>query len=338
MPRAAHDIEIYRALQAAGLPTTASNVSMARNIWDYAGGNLTDAQFVGLIQQNRSRFSGATAPTGGGTPGGGAPPGGGAQPSGSDGTLYVQSGLPHAQWLREVDQEKYIYDLQFQTQKDIASINDASARYIADQSAAIQRELAAGNISSMQAITAMQIASAEAMHAKDIALRQLISDREYEINQAQLALNEKQLALQEKQYKAELAANPADWLTYQAFLGGGELPSTGASATATQQAPAGTIAGTAEGLYAGGQPLYNPALSGAGVAGAHVPGPQEVSHQTLLNMTPTEQAMFQGFLQAGVEVAPGKRVAINPQDWLQQAQRGFIPGVSEPSFTPTYNF
>ena len=311
---------IEQALQQAGYPVTEANVQKAIQIWNKVNpqGTMSRADFVAAL-----RYS-LTA--------GGAPPvmGPAVTPPTSL-PVQVQPGLTQQNWVRAQDQVLHIAELEAQGAQDIANLAASTDRYIAEMSASVQRELASGNITSAQAIAAMQIASAEAMQAKQLALDRLISDRNYEINQAQLQL-------QELEYKAGLAANPADWLTYQAFLGGGQLPRVGAGATATQQAAAGTIAGTAEGLYAGGQPLYNPALSGVGVAGARVPGPQEVSHQTLLNMTPTEQAMFQGFLRAGIEVAPGQNVAINPEDWLAQAQRGFVPGVSEASFVPQYNY
>lgn len=320
---------IEEALRQAGYPVTEANVQKAVQVWNAvnASGNMSRADFVAAL---RYSF------TAGGQPPVAAPRAAPVAPTTAP--VYVQPGLGATQWAEEQAQSYKVSQLQYQTALDIANINASADRYVAEMRAAVDRELAAGNIDSARAVAQMQIASAEAMQAKQLALDRLMSDRNYEIAQAQVELQQQQLQQQVNEYKAELAANPADWLTYQAFLGGGELP-RGASATATQQAPAGDIASAAEALTAGGaQPLYNPALGGVGVGGAQVPGPQEVPHQVLASMTPTEQEMFIGFLKSGIEVAPGQYVAINPEDWLQQASQGFVPGLAETSFAPTYSF
>lgn len=247
---------------------------------------------------------------------------------GGDGGFFVDPTLPGRQWEQEQEQYLHISELQYQTQLDIANINAAADRYVAELNNRIAQEITDRKITAEEGIAARELAQREAEFARDIALRQLISDRTYEINQAQLAL-------QEREIKAGLAANPADWLTYQAFLGGGELPGVGAAGDVGETAAAESIRAVAEGLTTPSGALYNPRLAGVGVAGAEVPGPQEVSRYQMYSMSPSELDMFAGFLRGGIDIG-GQRVAIDPRDWFQQAQRGFTPTVRESSFMPEY--
>lgn len=317
------------ALRQAGISPTEENIRLAVDVWNAVNGaSMSRGDFV---QALRWSFAASNIPVRQRAP---SPQP--SQPSNqgmfpTDLGIDVQPGLPAQQWAEEQAQALEIARQQYQTSEDIANINAAADRYVADLSAATQQAINSGQISADQAIAAMQIASQEAMQARDLALRQLISDREYETSKAALALQEREL-------KANLAANPADWLTYQAFLSGGTLPSgVSASGEATAPVPGDVIAQIASSLTAPDNTLYNPALAGVGVGGAHVPGPQEVSHQTASRMSPTELQMLTGFLKSGIEIN-GKRVAINPEDWFQMAAQGWVPTVQESAFTPEYSF
>lgn len=337
---------IKNALVGAGYAPTDANVQKAIDLWNAVGGaNMSTADFVAAIQYSFS------SPQGGGqrpatqnvpgyepysTYGTQLTPTQAAAPQPTSGgvdysqyTLDVQPGLPQKNW--ELEQERYwkIAQLEAQTSQDIANIQASASRYVADLNASTQRALQSGDITAQEAMLAKQLAQQEAEFARDLALRQLISDRDYEISKAQLEL-------QNLEVRSQLAANPTDWLTYQAFTHGGQLPGVGASAPEGLPAADETIRQTAEGLTQGGT-LYNPQLSGEGVAGAHVPGPQEVGRYQLYNMNPTDLEMLTGFLRSGIDIN-GKRVAINPEDWFQQSERSWIPTLPESTFVPQYSF
>ncbi len=313
---------MQQALQQAGIPANEGTVTLASQAWNYWGGqNQSQDWFVSLLQTLSStpEWQQQLTPY--------------TQQQNQGGYYIDPAGYNQQQqgnWEAEQKQYFNLAQLMYDTQVEIAGINDASARYIAELQAAVQRAIADGYITSAEGLSALELAQRESEFARTLALQTLMSDRSYEIAQQELALREREM-------KAQLAANPADWLTYQAFLGGGELPGAGAPGEGAGPASPADLKEIAERLTTPSGALYNPAMAGVGVAGAHVPGPQEVSRQEMYNMTPTDMAMFGGFLRGGIEIGDeGKRVSINPEDWFQQASRGWVPAIGEESFLPVY--
>jgi len=83
--------------------------------------------------------------------------------------------------------------------------------------------------------------------------------------------------------------------------------------------------------------LYNPRLGGAtGVFGSYIPRPNEMPRRRFLGLDPNQLGVLQSFLSAGIDMGQGHRTAINPEDWFQQMQRSWIPGVN--TGTPEYSY
>jgi hypothetical protein len=81
---------------------------------------------------------------------------------------------------------------------------------------------------------------------------------------------------------------------------------------------------------------WNPNLSGTGIFGSKISAPNQLSRAEANDMTEQEMGILSSFLKAGIEVpgAGGKRMSIDPQEWLQQAEASWIPtleGVGNPT-------
>lgn len=280
---------------------------------------------------------------------GGSSPGGINDPNapgdGDDGDGYdVQPGM---WWQLEQEQmalQKYIADMQAQTQRDIARINNEAAAALAARQAELEMDLLEKRITHEQFMQERELAQRESEFTRDLALRTLIADRQYEIDQAQLKLNELAEFRQERLLHAQLAANPADTVLYEFYKRGGGTPE--AMAAAQEQANTGyrsllgdypepppaysdaALQELARGFTGEPGAQYNPRLGGTGAFGANVPSPNDLSRAQLAGMDPNTLGVLQSFIQAGVETSPGgPRIAINPEDWFRQAQQSWIPTV-----------
>lgn len=273
------------------------------------------------------------------------PPAGGDGGGDGDGGIDVQEGMWWQLEQERIALEKYIADLQAQTNRDIAEINRQAAAELAAKNAELERELLDKRISHEQFMQQRELAQRESEFSRDLALRTLIADRQNAIDQAQLELNRMAEIRQERLLHAQLASNPADTVLYEYFKRGGGTPQ--AMDLAKEQAnqgyrsllgdyPAPPPAYSDEALQkmftgiTGDQRelLYNPNLGGTGAFGVDVPSPGEMSHSAMSNMDPNSLAVLESFIRGGVETSPGgPRVAINPEDWFTQAKRSWIPGL-----------
>lgn len=85
-----------------------------------------------------------------------------------------------------------------------------------------------------------------------------------------------------------------------------------------------TLANVGNSIQQGNQPQWNPQLSGTGAFGTQIQAPNDISRNTYGNLSPSEQAIMQSFLNAGVNMG-GKQVSIDPTDYLAQMQKSWIP-------------
>lgn len=294
----------------------------------------------------------------------------------SNTSLGVQPGYMWEVQAREHALSKYVVDLQTQTQRDIANINASTQKEIAAKDRALQLQLQRNQISADKYMQARELAQRESQFARDLALRSLIADREHEINKANLELNRLGEIRMERELQARLAANPQDFVAYelykrmlppgQQFTGASpaaesqanwDLASTMAGGNATigtvpgQQNMLGTpyeaappayddntLATVAAGIFGQqGETEYNPALGGAGIFGSDIPSPNEFSRAQGGSMTDSELGILQSFLKAGVDMGNGKRVSIDPGEWLSQAEKSWIPTMSSIGQQVKYN-
>lgn len=72
----------------------------------------------------------------------------------------------------------------------------------------------------------------------------------------------------------------------------------------------------------------NRATLGTGQFGVPIYAPGEISRQNYLSMSKGEQDLLGSFLQAGINRG-GTFTQIDPTDYMQQVQKGFIPTLSE---------
>ncbi len=85
-----------------------------------------------------------------------------------------------------------------------------------------------------------------------------------------------------------------------------------------------TLAGIGNSIQSGGQPQWNPQLSGQGAFGTQIEAPNQIGRNTYGNLSPSEQAIMQSFLNAGINMG-GHQVSIDPTDYLSQMQKSWIP-------------
>lgn len=85
-----------------------------------------------------------------------------------------------------------------------------------------------------------------------------------------------------------------------------------------------TLANVGNSIQQGNQPQWNPQLSGTGAFGTQIQAPNDISRNTYGNLSPSEQAIMQSFLNAGVNMG-GKQVSIDPTDYLAQMQKSWVP-------------
>lgn len=88
-----------------------------------------------------------------------------------------------------------------------------------------------------------------------------------------------------------------------------------------------TLANVANSIQSGGQAQWNPALSGQGAFGSTIDAPNQIGRNTYGSLSPSEQAIMQSFLNAGVQMN-GQQVSIDPSDYLAQMQKSWVPTLS----------
>lgn len=256
--------------------------------------------------------------------------------------------------------QKYINDLQSSTQKEIAQLNASTQTALAAKDRQLQLDLLNKRITSDQYMQQRELAQRESEFARTIALQTLIADRDYEINQATLRLNELAEYRAERELSARLAANPADFVAYEFFKrasgtpqawsaaqnfaaaegqGEGITPQTLLGEDYPEAPPAyddETLQQVASGIFNQDTGAYNPRLSGIGVFGANIPGPQTISRAEGLQLTDAEMGILSSFLRAGVDVGGGKRVALDPGEYFQQVEQSWIPTLTTAGATTNY--
>ena len=224
----------------------------------------------------------------------------------------------------------------------------------------LQDDLLNKQINNSQYMQQRDLAQREAEFARSIAFDQERFRHQKKIDEAQVKLGEAAEARMERQLRAELSANPTDWVAYEeymrqvqdpSYLARAESMGTGAGAEGAlvgqsgqpyPESPAAAgddrIRGLANSITGGGNLEYNPNLSGTGYAGANIPSPNQFSREHLMSLSDTEMKMLTGLLQAGIDIGGGQRVAVNPADFFQQAENSFIPTLAEAGPSTQYGF
>lgn len=237
---------------------------------------------------------------------------------------------------REQAQQTKIENLKAEHEQNLAKINNAA-----------QEALQSGRITAAESQFVRQLAESVASRQSQerIAQAQLELDKMREERQAgefqqtfglqerQLALGEKGEARQERALAASLAANPADWITYQNYARqpGNVAGTMGLPPSASDE----DIRGVASSLFNPSSAPYNPQLQGTGAFGAKIQAPNTFSRSEVSSLSGSERDMLGGLLKAGVEMG-GKKVSVAPDDYWQQVEKSLIPGLSSIKAPTTY--
>lgn len=264
---------------------------------------------------------------------------------------------------------KQLAQLQADYQKQIAEINNAAAMARQKSDEALRKELQAGQITSTEFQQKQALAQQESEFARTIALQKLQEEHNYEIQKAQVAIQQATLGLSksadaraERELQARMASNPADFVAYEFYKRQlGQPSSIGQDTGNVQQNtnpdfqqssndfqtpgsvpsinPAysdSSLSSVASSLFSPTGAGYNPNLGGKGVFGATIPSPNKFSRAEASKLSQSEFDILGSFLKGGINIG-GKQVAIDPNDWLQQAQNSWIPqfgtqGKTAPSY------
>lgn len=245
-----------------------------------------------------------------------------------------------------------------------ADINNAAQLYRQQQHDANALALQNGTQSYQQYQANLDRIQRESEFARTYASNQLAEEHRNAYQMGMLGVSQGDLALRERETSAKLAANPSDLVAYEFYKrmlgtpqGQYQAPSavpTFGSGTAYNAGTAGTAGATGAGTPGSGAtaigmpaapPAYsdptlstlagsifntqpgqswNPTEGGQGVFGSTIPSPNGVSRGAYAAMSPTDRAIADSFIQAGVNVG-GTRTAIPVDDYKQQMQNSWVP-------------
>lgn len=274
--------------------------------------------------------------------------GGGAvtgAPAGGGTGLNIPQGYQYEIQAREHAVQKYISELEASTARDIANINNQAAAELARADRELQLRLQRNEIDAQKYMQMRELKQRESEFARDLALRTLIAERDYELGQAELELGRLAEVRMERELQAKLAANPQDFVAYEMYkrLRAGQtvsatdpelmeaqnqqswdaasLAAQGNELLGTEQGdttligqpydappPAytdETLQQVAQGIQQQAEAAWNPALSGKGVFGSTINAPNMLSRQQANNMSESEMGILTSFLRAGIETEPG---------------------------------
>lgn len=155
-----------------------------------------------------------------------------------------------------------------------------------------------------------------------IALQEFMANLTAELERERLALEEQRAADARLLTEAQLAANPADFVAYELYKR--SLVEQGFTPTSAPRSDEAI-----QNLFelALGLPEER-ASAGAGRFGVDLPVTGEFSRAGFGDLSATDLATLTSFLNAGVETQADTFQGINPADYFQEVQEGFIPTIS----------
>lgn len=253
----------------------------------------------------------------------------------------------NARSTQSAEAQKAIAELQGRHSKELAQINNDAQASLQKSINDLQRELDEKKITSTQYMQEKDLAQREHEFARSLALQELTQRQTNELNTANLEINRAAETRQERALQANLAANPQDWVAYQFYKR--QLPGAGVSASSGgamlngeeyASAPGAVSDASAQSLatnlFNPTQPgaTYNPNLRGTGAFGTSIEAPNTFTRREAGASSEADLGMLQGLLRAGINVN-GQQVAVDPQEWMSQAQKSWVPTLSEQGTVPT---
>jgi hypothetical protein len=144
----------------------------------------------------------------------------------------------------------------------------------------------------------------------------------------QFGLEQERFGLERTLAEAELAANPSNFVALQLYKRSleeqGIIPPEGQGAMEDEAIQ--NIFSTILGLEEGG------ATQGQGQFGVELPTAGAISRTQFGGFNESDLALLSSFLRGGVDVGEGEFAGINPADFFQDVEEGFIPTI-EPGLT-----
>ena len=145
---------------------------------------------------------------------------------------------------------------------------------------------------------------------------------EFEFEQ-QFGLEQERFGLERDIAEAELAANPANFVALELYKRaiegqGGAVPGAGGAAVGDPGI---------QDLFSQVLDLGGAESQGTGQFGVQIPTPGSISRSQFQQFTGSDIGLLESFLNAGVDVGGGEFAGINPEDFFQEVQEGFIPTV-----------
>lgn len=276
--------------------------------------------------------------------------------------IPVDPGLLAQQWEAMLTLEKYIADLQ----ASMSALDRAETGRIADLQAEIDRATLAQNQLQFEAALAFDVEKLglsreefdfrvdqfrqqfglqreqfdfqKETFAQEFGLRREqfeadfgLRERQFEFQQEQFAetfgLEQERFGLEQTLAEAQLAANPSNFVALQLYRR--SLEEQGLVAPSGQGSVSDEEIQDLFSLVLG---LEGGATQGEGQFGVELPTPGAISRSQFGQFTESDIGLLESFLRGGVDVGEGEFAGINPMDFFQEVEEGFIPTI-DPGLT-----
>ena len=277
------------------------------------------------------------------------------QPQNQGSSYSPQAGYGWQLLQMQAGQDTFMQMLKGQQQMELQRLDMASKQQLANQEYQLRLQLQQGDITQAKYELDRKMAQQESEFARTLAQRQLEFQHQKEIDDLQVKIAQGAEMRQERELQAKLAANPQDWVAYEFYkrsINGGKANATiGAGSDGAQtgsaltqmngtpyeQAPPAYSDQTAQNLATNlfnptvQQDGYNPNLQGTGAFGTRIEAPNTLTRGEAANLSTAEVGMLSGLLKAGVTGPNGQRIALDPEDYFDQAQKSWIPTLADNS-------
>lgn len=142
----------------------------------------------------------------------------------------------------------------------------------------------------------------------------------------QFGLEERKFGLEERLAEAELGANPANFVAlelYKRSLEEQGLVAPGVSRSDEE----------VQNIFEQVLDLEGAAVQGTGQFGVEIPTAGSISRSQAGELRQTDLGLLSSFLKGGIDIGEGEFAGINPADFFQEVEEGFIPTIAEPDPT-----
>ncbi|KKK49311.1 hypothetical protein LCGC14_3136350, partial [marine sediment metagenome] len=160
--------------------------------------------------------------------------------------------------------------------------------------------------------------------AQEFGLRREQFEADFGLRERQFGLEQERFGLERTLAEAQLAANPSNFVALELYKR--SLEEQGITAP-SGRGPLGDediqdLFGLVLGLEGG-------PTQGTGQFGVDIPAPGAISRSQAGQFSESDIALLSSFLKGGIDVGEGEFAGINPADFFQEVEEGFIPTLEE---------